>query len=179
MVRSRLEYCCPLWNPHKIGDIQNIEAVQKSFTRKIAGMKDMDYWERLSCLNITSLQRRRERYIIIHVFKIMNNLAPNDLSLEGYTNNRLGQKLKTLPLNTKATKYATTLMENSFRIQATKLWNILPADTNTIKDLDKFKVSLGNFMEKIPDRPPVRGYTTQNNNSLIDWSNQSGGRSKR
>lgn len=109
----------------------------------------------------------------------MNNLAPNDLSLEGYTNNRLGQKLKTLPLNTKATKYATTLMENSFRIQATKLWNILPADTNTIKDLDKFKVSLGNFMEKIPDRPPVRGYTTQNNNSLIDWSNQSGGRSKR
>ena len=57
-------------------------------------------------------------------------------------------------------------MEKSFRMQATKLWNILPAHTNSIKDLEKFKVSLGKFLKKFPDRPPVRGYTTQNNNSV-------------
>ena len=28
MVRSRLEYCCPLWNPVKIGDIQKLENIK-------------------------------------------------------------------------------------------------------------------------------------------------------
>ena len=39
MVRSRLEYCCPVWNPSKIQDIQALENVQRNFTRKISGCK--------------------------------------------------------------------------------------------------------------------------------------------
>ena len=60
LVRSKLEYCCPLWNPTKIGDIQLIENVQKQLTRKVKGMCDFDYWERLEKLKLLSLQRRRE-----------------------------------------------------------------------------------------------------------------------
>ncbi|KAL5272963.1 hypothetical protein ACHWQZ_G000969 [Mnemiopsis leidyi] len=43
-VRSRVEYCCPLWDPAKIGDIQLIENVQKQLTRKISGMSGHDHW---------------------------------------------------------------------------------------------------------------------------------------
>jgi hypothetical protein len=31
------------------------------------------------------------------------------------------------------------------------------------------------FMDRIPDNLPVTGYTTANNNSIIDWCNQPGG----
>ena len=79
MVRSRLEYCCPVWNPVKISDIQKLENVQRCFVRKIAGLKDMDYWDRLKKLKMMSLQRRRERYCIIQVWKIINGHAPNDV----------------------------------------------------------------------------------------------------
>ncbi len=61
MVRSKLEYCCPVWNPVKIMEIQKLENVQRAFTRKIEGCKDLQYWERLKKLKLMSLQRRRER----------------------------------------------------------------------------------------------------------------------
>ena len=175
MVRSRLEYCCPLWNPHKIQEIQSVEAVQKAFTKKIGCVKELDYWDRLKVLKITSLQRRRERYIIIHIFKIINDMAPNDLHLEWYHNKRLGVKIKLPKIDCNVPKYASSLMESSFRINGAKLWNLLPAEVNRQHLLDPFKVKLQTFLKNFPDKPPVSGYTTQNGNSLIDWSKQSGG----
>ena len=79
MVRRRLEYCSALWNPHKVQDIQTLEAIQRSFTHRISGCQDMDYWERLKYLNLPSLQRRRERYIVINAWKILHKKAPNDI----------------------------------------------------------------------------------------------------
>ena len=60
MVRSKLEYCCPLWNPSKISDIQAIESIQRQFTRRITSCKDLDYWERLKKLKnpVTSTKER-------------------------------------------------------------------------------------------------------------------------
>ena len=43
LVRSRLEYLCPLWNPSKITDIQTLESVQHNFTSKIYGFSEYDY----------------------------------------------------------------------------------------------------------------------------------------
>ena len=47
----------------------------------VAGYRDVAYWERLKSLKIQSLQRRRERYVIIHTWKILNNLTNNDIGL--------------------------------------------------------------------------------------------------
>ena len=35
MVRSKLEYCCPVWNPAKTMDIEAIENVQRQYTRRM------------------------------------------------------------------------------------------------------------------------------------------------
>ena len=67
LVRSRLEYCCEVWSPHQIQDIVKLEQLQRSFTHRISGMKDHNYWDRLEILKIMSLQRRREKIIIIHL----------------------------------------------------------------------------------------------------------------
>ena len=54
-----------------------IEKTQRSFTIYIAGMQGLSYPERLSVLKLYSLQRRRERYIIIYVWKILECQVPN------------------------------------------------------------------------------------------------------
>ena len=50
--------------------------------RRLNGCRDQSYWEWLRKLNILSLQRRRERYSIIHVWNILNGLAPSNLEFE-------------------------------------------------------------------------------------------------
>ena len=61
LVRSHLEYVCPLWDPYTLTDIRALENVQRSFVAKIESA-GTNYWERLANLGIMSLQRRRERY---------------------------------------------------------------------------------------------------------------------
>ena len=41
LVRSKLEYCCPLWNPSAVADIQKLERVQRVFTSKVAGCREL------------------------------------------------------------------------------------------------------------------------------------------
>ena len=38
LVRCRLDYCCPLWNPADITSIQAIGSVQQHFTKRISGL---------------------------------------------------------------------------------------------------------------------------------------------
>ena len=173
LIRSLLEYCCPVWDPTAIGDIQAIEQVQRYFTDKIAGCKDLNYWGRLKVLNLQSLQRRRERYSIIHVWKLLNNAAPNDLKMVFNDMERQGIRVKVPALHRGATQAAQTALDNSFSIRAARLWNIIPAGLTRITKLEDFKTKLGEFLCKFPDQPPTAGYSASNNNSLLDWA-QSG-----
>ena len=76
LVESLLEYCCPLWDPVKVTEIQLSEGVQRSFTSQISGLKDLNYWERLTHLNLMSLQRRKERYTMLMKWKILHGVVP-------------------------------------------------------------------------------------------------------
>ena len=171
MVRSHLEYCSPLWNPTKVADIQELESVQRTFTSKICGLQDHHYWDRLKSLSLMSLQRRRERYIVLHMWKILHGLTSNDLQIEFIENQRLGTKAK-VPGVAKGSKLAhKTLYDNSFGVMGPRLWNCIPAYIRSINSLESFKHRLTKFMLSVPDQPPIRGFISPNSNSLIDWRN--------
>ena len=75
-----------------------------------------------------------------------------------------------------ASALAKSCHDNSFAVRAGKLWNLLPREVTMQKELESFKVSLGKFMDSIPDTPPITGYkTAMNSNSRIDWCSQRGG----
>ena len=169
MVRSKLEYCCPVWNPTKIGEIQKLEDVQRAFTRRVSGCRDLMYWDRLKWLKIMSLQRRRERYCIIHVWKILNGHAPNDVGMQFETRERHGIKAMIPPTSKVAQLSVRSDYDRSFKIRAAQLWNLLPAVTGKLGNLDSFKIGLCRFLEQYPDTPPVTGYTPANDNSLLSW----------
>jgi len=50
LFRPHLEYCCPIWNPHYINDIELVEGVQPRATKLVWGMENLHYEERLKSL---------------------------------------------------------------------------------------------------------------------------------
>ena len=64
-------------HPAKKGYICELERIQRSFTKYISGMQNLSYHQRLNALRLYSLQRRRDRYIVIYMWKILENLVPN------------------------------------------------------------------------------------------------------
>ena len=85
LVIPLLEYCCQLGYPWKAKDIQAIEAIQQTFTYKITQVQHLNYYEWLHELKLYSLQRRRERYIIIYTWKITQHMVPNFDGTMGHT----------------------------------------------------------------------------------------------
>ena len=77
IVLPHLDYGSQLWSPYKIKSINALEKVQRVFTKHIDGMHDLSYTERLKALQIYSLQRRRDRYMAIYIWKILEGNVPN------------------------------------------------------------------------------------------------------
>ena len=168
MVRPILEYCCELWCPHKTKDIVEIEKLQRSFTYKILGMKQYNYWERLEKLKLMSLQRRREKLTIIYIWKIKNKIFPNSIDLQFRYHARFQSYLAILPPLPRTNKSLQTKYEESFVVRGAKLWNSLPPKLTHIEVLRQFKTLLNKYIEGLPDQPPLPGYSCANSNSLID-----------
>ena len=169
LVRCHLEYCCPLWHPSSVADIKLLEGVQRTFTSKIYGVQHLNYWQRLQALGLMSLQRRRERYIIIQMWKVLHNLCPNDVKIQFNAPSRHGITAKIPSLSKCSSQHNQTLYDSSFAVLGPKLWNYLPSHLPAIADLVGFKQKLTIFLLSFPDNPPVGGYVTVNNNSLLDW----------
>ena len=177
LVRSNIDYCCQLWNPSKAGDVQAIEQLQRSFIRKISGMQGRSYWEQLSKLSLYSLERRRERYIIMYVWRILENLTPNfnDPNAGGiraYWNDRRGRLCDVPAVRGQAPAAFRRIRYSSFGIIGPRLFNMLPKELRNITDcdLDVFKRKLDGFLKTVPDEPLVSGYTSYrraDSNSLI------------
>ena len=58
-VRPILEYNSVVWSPSLKKNIDLIEKVQRRFTKRLFGLKDLTYKERLVRLNLPSLELRR------------------------------------------------------------------------------------------------------------------------
>ena len=173
LVLPILDYCSQLWSPVKTGLIQEIEDIQKSFTRKIRSLK-RNYWERLHFFKLFSLQRRRERYRILYVWKILENIVPNvgDNGIKSRTSIRHGRFCVVPKPASTASAAVKGLREGSFTVHAAQLFNSLPASLRNLKDVDlqTFKRKLDKFLRTIADEPQSPGYTAGRravSNSLV------------
>ena len=168
LVLNIVEYCCPLWSPHKIEEIAKIEEVQRRFTAKINSVWHLDYWDRLKHLKLYSLQRRRERYILLYMWKLIHEKVPNDVKVSWQVCDRKGI-IAVVPRIPSSVMKINSSYDNFFKVKGAKLWNVLPKTVNSANSLHVFKEKLDSFLRDITDSPPVTGYTPANNNSLLDW----------
>ena len=173
LILPILDYCCPLWCPHKPGMIQSLEMVQVSFVNKIAGMYEHDYWQQLKILKLNSLERRRERYVAIYIWKLLEGLVPNFGIHEGQ-NKRKGRYCIVPIVKTKGSAKIQTLRFNSFGVRGPRIFNCLPQKLRDMSgcSLDTFKRALDNHLKTIPDEPRVGKlikYCSKGSNSLLEY----------
>ena len=174
--------CSQLWNPYTAGEINKLEQVQRSFLRKILDNAGGDYWERLKKFKMLSLQRRRERYIILYIHKILSNRVPNlddtdpgsGITLKSSTQpSRRGYEVQVPSINSKAPQNIKTKIFNSFAVKGPRLYNLLPSNLRNMvnKPTETFKRRLDAFLQTIPDQPQLPGYKAHCftiSNSLIE-----------
>ena len=123
----------------------------------------MDYWTRLQTLEMYS-QQRRERYIIIYVWKVLEQRVSNPSNcagIEPHYADRTGRQCVRWTLPSQASKKVQTLLATSFAINGAKLFNCLPRSLRNLSGctVNSFKTKLDSFLQDIPDEPPVPGYT--------------------
>ena len=125
-------------------------------------MKELHYYDQLIHLSLMSLQRRRERFILLHMWKILDEQTSNDLNVQFVSRPRLGT-LAIIPSKSRTSSAANqTMFDNSFAVQGPKWWNAMQHNLNSIQSLEYFKDQLTKFLLSFPDMPPIRGCSPQN-----------------
>ena len=168
-VIPRIEYASILWNPYLVRNIIRLEAVQRTMTSKIDGLQKLNYHQRLRKLKMYSMQRRRERFIAIYMYKIASGLVPNNVQLNFYESSRKGTMCH-LPKLRSVTTHLCTVRKNYFTSTGPAIYNIIPKEIKDAKTLDQFKNQLDRFLKEIPDLPPTPGYPSINKNSILEWA---------
>ena len=180
LVQCKLDYCSQLWSPTSKSEITALEMVQRSFIRKIQGISSLPYWEQLKLLKLYSQERRRERYMIIYVWRILEGQVPNicdKVKLKSHRNgseeSRIGRQCEIPPLNRNCTNHVRNLREASMPVRGQKLFNILPKYLREMTGCSKdaFKAALDRYLSTVPDEPQIQGYTSMrraDSNSLLD-----------
>ena len=193
-VQPILDYGCQLWAPYKQGEIKKLEDIFKNYSSRAQqhnkSSEKLHFWHRIVQYGVKSQQRRQERFRIICIWKIINNLSPN-CSITWNENMTTGIicNIPSSPYN--ASRRTKSLREGSFQVRGPALFNCLPLEIRAMSDcsLNAFKNALDSLLDNIPDTPSSQTYfpaptdrlTSAPSNSLIDWmrylgvSNRRGG----
>ena len=161
LVQPHLDYCSQLWCPDDQKSIKKIEGVQRSLVSRIrdSRLDRVSYWDKLRTLRLFSQERRRERYLVIFIWKVSQGLV------EGYDltfttrDSRTGRKVIPAPVNRSAPACVRKARERTLAVKGVQLFNLLPAQLRNSEhgDVEMFKNHLDIYLSNIPDQPTVGG----------------------
>ena len=144
-IRPVLEYGSCLWHTGFTGDLRKLERIQRRWTKRVQGLRDLSYSERLSELGLFSIQGRLTRADLILYWKIFHGksyITPQSMFAHPQTATR-GHPFKIM-----VRRANTNIRQRFFSQRCINLWNSLPAEVVTATDLQSFKRGLA---EAIPD----------------------------
>ena len=162
LVLSRLDYGSQLWSPHLVRHIDQLEKIQRSFTKHITGLQGLEYSGWLVSLNLYLLQRTCECYCTIYVWKIIEGLVPTfskPIICYFSEHRRRSYIVSHVHLG-----WLGSLAYNSFKWCAIRLFNAMPKYVRCISSCSvaRFKKELDCYLRNIVDLPSMSGF----NNSL-------------
>ena len=139
-------------------------------------MCTVKYWQRLQRLEIYSLQRRRERYLLIILYKMVAGIQEPIGFTRGHIcfSDRRNITITPVMLKTmRKRQWVQTLRYNAFAAMAIILYNLLPGELRLIfTSTDLFKTRLDAWLASVPDEPDCANLrTAAPSNKLEDQKN--------
>ena len=128
-VRPILEYCTPAWSPYLLQDIDQLESVQRFFTRSLPGIAQLPYHMRLTTLGLQSLELRRIHRDCLYLYKMLHNIV--DSKFNDMFTFRSDLSLSNMPLRGNCLtfcipKFHLACYEHNFAVCVVHYWNALP-----------------------------------------------------
>ena len=170
LVQPKLDYCSQLWSPGDQESINRIESVQKQFFSQVWSMDNLNYWQRLSQYKVYSQERRRERYMIVFLWKVSQGMVSGYNIQFSSKHGRRGRSALPHSLVLSSPSSVRRARENSLGVKGARIFNLIPADIRNLDgaNVDQFKKALDTFLEIVPDQPTVPGLgRSAETNSLI------------
>jgi hypothetical protein len=173
LVQPHLDYCSQLWSPTSQFSINKIEQVQKSLVSKITDnrLRGLNYWRKLKTLHLYSQERRRERYMVIFIWKISQGLVSGYRIPFSPRSSRTGRKAEPAPVHQAAPAAVKNARAGTLAVKGAQLFNLLPESLRNSDhgDILMFKNHLDIFLDTIPDEPSVPGLVRgAETNSLLN-----------
>ena len=142
-IRPILEFGSSIWNVGYVGDMNRLESVQRDLTKKITGLGDWSYEERLRHLDLYSVQGRLLRIDLVQCWKLFHDKAPFS-----------PEKLFTLVTRVSRghsyrifkERFNTSVRQRFFTCRIVNEWNSLPAAVVDAPSLDSFKMKLADHL---------------------------------
>ena len=126
-VRPILEYASPAWSPSLIHLIDDVEDVQRTFTKRLPGFMNLTYPQRLTKLKLQSLEHRRLIADLTICFNIVHGFTSLNFNDFFKFSNYSGTRGHMLRLEIPFAKL--NIRKNFFACRVVKPWNALPAAT--------------------------------------------------
>ena len=168
-MQPKVDYCSQLWSPGDQESINKLESVQRHFTSKVEGLQNVGYWDRLKQMKLYSQERRRERYMIIFLWKVSQGLV-NGYQVSFSCSDRRGRTAIPKPVIRSSSAKVRQARESSLGVKGAKIFNLLPAGLRNLNSdhVDRFKANLDAYLSDVPDQPTISGQArAAESNSLI------------
>ncbi len=130
-VQPILEYASPVWRPYLLKDIDLIESVQRTFTRRLSlPHRPLGYSERLAYLQLDSVELRHVKIDLMTIFKVIYGHIDVDFgqfyAFAPRTDGTQTRSSASLKLALPEIHRGLALYRNSFACRSVRLWNSLP-----------------------------------------------------
>jgi len=128
VLRPVLEYCSPVWSPVSVSLINQLESVQRRFTKRLPGLRSLTYDERCARLGINRLELRRLHADLTLCYKIIHGLVLLSCDrfltiVYDHTTWTRGHSLKLFVPSSRV-----NCRQHFFAVRVIDVWNSLPDD---------------------------------------------------
>lgn len=141
-VRPHLEYSVQAWSPWTLADIKQLEDVQRRMLGMTSGLRGTTYEEKLSEVNLQSLENRRLRGDMIQTWKILHqhdNIRESSFFTRCNAVSQRQTRLTTSDYNLVMKPVNTEIRRQFFSNRVITPWNTLPENVKSAPTLNSFK----------------------------------------
>ena len=146
-IRPVIESSTVVWNPTDVASTNQIERVQRSFTKRLfqrCGIHDVSYKDRLDILGLDTLENRRNVADMIFLHKCLNEHF--HLNKENiYTKTPLGRPLRNSHSLRITLPFQISNTSSTFASRHINFWNNLPQEKVLLST-----ESFANYLQKLP-----------------------------